>query len=132
MTHTYNPNHRGPCRSERCEQIDAMGWLEAHHPDRWPLIWHTPNETRGNPQHMAMRRKEGVKAGIPDIIDANGPITGFFELKRLDSSKSRLSLDQRNFLRDASARGHFCAVCYGFEQFKSAYSDFLRIASELR
>jgi len=125
MIHTYNPNYRGPCRSERCEQIDAMGWLEHNHPERWPLIFHCPGETKASPQHMAMRRKEGVRPGVPDIIDANGPITGFFEMKRLDSSKSRLSVAQREFLQAAADRGHFCAVCYGFESFKLAYADFL-------
>lgn len=130
MIHTYNPNHRGPCRSERCEQIDAMGWLEKHYPDRWPLIFHVPNETRASPQHMQMRRKEGVKAGVPDIIDANDPIIGFFEMKRLDSSKSRLSPDQRAFLERAAEKGHFCAVCYGFESFKQAYGDFLALIGE--
>lgn len=130
MIHTYNPNHRGPCRSERMEQIDAMGWLEKQYPDRWPLIYHVPNETRASPQHMQMRRKEGVKAGVPDIIDANGPVTGFFEMKRQDSSKSRLSPDQRAFLELAAEKGHFCAVCYGFESFKQAYADFLALIGE--
>lgn len=125
--HTYNPNHRATCRSERCEQIDAVGWLERNHPDRWPLIWHTPNEARASPQHMQMRRKEGVKAGVPDIIDATGPITGFFEMKRQDSSKSRVSEEQREFLQAAADRGHFCAVCYGFSAFKEAYADFLAL-----
>lgn len=127
MIHTYETHHRDPCRSERCEQIDAMGWLEKNYPERWPLIWHTPNETRASPQHMQMRRKEGVKAGISDIIDAAGPIIGLFELKRLDSSKSRLSKEQREFLQAGDDAGHFCAVCYGFEQFKLAYADFLAL-----
>lgn len=124
MIHTYNPNYRGPCRSERCEQIDAMGWLEVNHPDRWPLIWHTPSETKASPQHMQMRAKEGVKPGVPDIIDA-GAVRGFFEMKRLDSSKSRLTKDQRAFLQAAADSGAFAAVCYGFEAFKQAYSDYL-------
>lgn len=127
MIRTYNPSHRAPCRSERCEQIDAMGWLEKHYPERWPLIFHCPNETRGSAQHMQMRKKEGVKAGVPDIIDMAGPVMGLFEMKRQDSSKSRLSTDQRDFLQEAAERGHFVAVCYGFEQFKRAYGDFLQI-----
>lgn len=125
MIRTYNSGYRGPCRVERCEQIDCMSWLLRHYPDRYPLIWHTPGETKGKPQHMAMRAKEGVKPGVPDIIDANGSVIGFFELKRLDSSKSSLSKFQRDFASNASNAGHFVAICYGFEQFKSAYMDFL-------
>ena len=126
MTAIYNPNFRGECRSERMEQIDAMGWLQKNHPDRWPLIFHCPNETRANVQHMQMRAKEGVKPGIPDIIDPNNFRCGFFELKRLDSTKSRPSKDQIEFLERAAAAGHFTAICYGYEQFKIAYADFLR------
>lgn len=129
MTAIYNPSYRGECRSERCEQIDCMGWIEKNHPDRWTLIFHCPSETKGKPQHMQMRAKEGVKPGIPDIIDTNGPICGFFELKRLDSTKSRPSKDQLAFLERASSAGHFTAICYGFESFKQAYGDYLRFCA---
>lgn len=129
MIHTYDSHYRGPCRTERCEQIDAMGWLEKNHPDRWPLIFHCPSETRAKPQHMAMRRKEGVKPGVPDILDLNWPVVGMFEMKRLDVSKSRLSPDQRRLLQAGADAGHFVAVCYGFEQFKLAYADFLEFVA---
>lgn len=124
VIHTYDSGHRGPCRSERCEQIDSMGWLEKNHPDRWPLILHVPNETRASPQHMQMRAKEGVKAGVSDILDF-GLIRGAFELKRCDRTKSRLTKEQREFLQAVADSGGFAAVCYGFEQFKLAYADFL-------
>lgn len=124
MIMVYDTSHRGPCRSERCEQIDAMGWLEKNHPDRWPLIFHVPNETRGSAQHMQMRAKEGVRPGVADIIDF-GLVRGAFELKRLDRTKSRVSADQRAFLQATADSGGFAAICYGFEAFKLAYADFL-------
>lgn len=130
MIRIYSSNHRSPCRTERCEQIDAMGWLEKNHPERFALVIHVPNETKGTMLHMQTRKKEGVKSGAPDIIDLNGPVTGLFEMKRLDSSKSRLSKEQRDFLKAAADRGHFCAVCYGFEQFRLAYADFLNLIGE--
>lgn len=129
MIHTYDPNHRGPCRSERCEQIDSMGWLEKHFPERWPLIWHTPGETRASPQHMQMRAKEGVKAGVSDIVDF-GLVRGAFELKRCDRTKCKVSAEQRAFLRAVDDSGGFSAICYGFEQFKLAYADFLEFVRE--
>lgn len=124
MIRTYDSGYRGPCRTERPEQIDSMGWLEKNHPDRWPLIWHTPGETRASPQHMQMRAKEGVKAGVSDIIDF-GLIRGAFELKRCDRTKSRLTKEQREFLQSVADSGGFAAVCYGFGEFKRAYADFL-------
>lgn len=129
MIRTYDPNHRGECRSERCEQIDSMGWLEKHHPERWPLIWHTPGETRASPQHMQMRAKEGVKAGVSDIVDF-GLVRGAFELKRCDRTKCKVSAEQRAFLQAVDDSGGFAAICYGFESFKLAYADFLEFVRE--
>lgn len=130
MIHIYDGGHRGPCRSERCEQIDAMSWLAKHYPERWPLIFHVPNETRANPQHMQMRAKEGVKPGIPDIIDMSGPVCGLFEMKRADRTKSRPSADQLKVLQAGVDAGHFAAICYGFECFKLAYADYLEFVKE--
>lgn len=126
----YDSGHRGPCRAERCEQIDAMSWLAKHYPDRWPLIWHTPNETRANAQHMQMRAKEGVKPGIPDIIDMSGPVCGLFEMKRRDRTESRPSADQLKVLHAGADAGHFACICYGFDQFKLAYADYLEFIRE--
>lgn len=124
MIRIYDSNYRGECRSERCEQIDCISWLAFNYPDRFPLIFHCPGETKASPQHMQMRAKEGVRAGVPDIIDL-GRIVGLFELKRLDRTKSKISMQQREFLEHGVDAGHFAAICYGFEQFKLAYADYL-------
>lgn len=128
MIRIYDSGYRGECPSERVEQINVMGWLEKNHPDRWPLIWHTPGETKANPQHMAMRKKEGVKAGIADVIDF-GAIRGAFELKRRDRTKSKVSKEQIAHLEAVAASGGFAAICYSFEQFMLAYSEFLDYCS---
>lgn len=124
MIRTYDSGYRGECRTERCEQIDCASWLQFNHPDRWPLIFHTPNEAKAKAQYMQMRTKEGVKAGVPDLIDLGG-VVGLFELKRLDRTKSKVSTEQKAFLQDSADAGHFAAICYGFEQFKLAYADYL-------
>jgi hypothetical protein len=124
MIKVYGGLHRGPCRTERAEQIDAISWLTYHYPVEATLTFHAPNETAGNAFHHAMRAKEGVKAGVPDIIHLGGTDVwraGLFEMKRLDRTKSRLSDEQREFLESASERGCFAAVCYGFEAFKEAW-----------
>ena len=128
MIRIYDSGYRGECKSERCEQIDVMGWLEKNYPDRWPLIWHTPGETKASPQHMAMRKKEGVKAGIADVIDF-GAVRGAFELKRRDRTKSKVSKEQMAFLEAVDASGGFAAIVYGFPQMMLAYSDYLRYCS---
>lgn len=124
MIRIYDSGYRGECRTERYEQIDSISWLSFNHPERFPLIFHCPGETKASPQHMQMRAKEGVRAGVPDIIDLGG-IVGLFELKRLDSKKSKVSPEQKLFLTNSAKAGHFAAIVYGFEQFKLAYADYL-------
>lgn len=127
MIHIYDSHHRGPCPSERVEQINAMSWLSVHHADRYELVCHVPNESRGTAMHYAMRAKEGVKAGIPDILDLGGPILGMFEMKRLDRTKSSVSPDQKRILGAAAASGAFVAICYGAENFKLAYTAYVAL-----
>lgn len=131
MIRIYDPNYRGECRQEWAEQIDCMSWLEAVHPDRFPLCFHVANEIKANAQYMQKRRKMGVKAGVSDIIDL-GEVRGLFELKRLDRSQSSVSKDQREFLLAGANSGAFAAICYGFEQFKLAYTDYLEFVRKQR
>lgn len=124
MIRIYDSGHRGECRTERPEHIDCISWLKHNHPGRWPLIFHPANETHGKGNHHVIREKEGVKSGPPDIIDLGG-VVGLFELKRRDRTKSKVSKEQRAFLQAGADSGHFAAICYGFEQFKLAYADYL-------
>lgn len=125
----YDSGYRGECRREEYEQIDCASWLEFNHPDRWPLIFHSPNETKATAHYMQKRQKMGVKPGVPDIIDAGG-VVGLFELKRLDRTQSKVSKEQKEFLQAGADAGHFVAVCYGFEQFKRAYADYLEVVRQ--
>jgi len=129
MIHTYDSHYRGDCRAERMEQIDSISWLKYNYPHRFGLVFHCPGETKAKAQYMQMRAKEGVRAGVPDIIDL-GSVVGLFELKRLDYTKSKVSAEQRAFLQTAADAGHFAAICYGFEQFKLAYADYLQFVRD--
>ena len=129
MIRIYDSGHRGPCRHEWAEQIDSAGWLEFNYPERWPLCFHVANEIRANPQYMQKRKKMGVNPGVSDIIDF-GVVRGAFELKRCDRTKSKVSTDQRAFLQAVADSGGFAAICYGFQEFKRAYADYLEFVRE--
>lgn len=124
MIRTYGGDYRGDCRREEYEQIDCASWLQYNHPERWPLIFHVPNETKATASYMQKRQKMGVKPGVSDIIDF-GAIRGAFELKRADRTKCSVSKEQRAFLQAVDETGGFAAICYGFEAFKVAYTDYL-------
>lgn len=123
----FDSHYRGVCASERVEQINSMSWLEYNFPDRWPLCMHYPAETRGTALHMALRKKEGVRQGVADILDIGAPMVGAFELKRLDKTQSKVSRHQEAFLKAVADSGGFSAICYGFEQFKLAYADYVAL-----
>ncbi|WAX22820.1 hypothetical protein MAJJADAN_00058 [Pseudomonas phage Amjad_SA] len=125
----YDSGHRGECRKEYCEQIDSISWLEANYPERWPLIFHCPNEIKASAQHMQRRRKMGVRPGVADIIDF-GRHRGAFELKVADSKQASVSRHQMDFLLATAESGGFAAICYGFDQFKLAYADYLAWVAE--
>lgn len=136
MVRTYGKKAKGPCRSEDAEQIDCMNWLEFNYPDRAGLCFHPANEVtvdrrkRGWHLHLEKRKRKGVKPGVVDIVDLYGTDqwrSGVFELKALDGV---LSKDQREFLQAADERGCFAAVCYGFEQFKVAWLDYLHSCAQ--
>lgn len=124
MIRTYDSGYRGECPSETVEQINSAGWLEKNHPEDWPLALHVPNEVKAKPQYMAKRKKMGVKPGPSDWLIMRTP-PGAFELKRRDRTKSKTSKDQREFLDAVAASGGFAAICYGAEEFKLAYADYI-------
>lgn len=125
MIHIYaefTPNGN----SERGEHLSCAAWLKEHHTDRWQWIFHCPNEGKRSAQYAAMLASMGVKPGIPDFIDLDGQrgIIGMFELKKRDK-KSGATKEQNVFLLNNAQAGGFSAVCYGFDQFVIAYSDYL-------
>lgn len=129
MIRIYDSGYRGDCRQEWAEQIDAMGWVEFNHPERWPLVFHVANEIKASPQYMQKRQKMGVKPGVSDIVDL-GSVRGVFELKRADKLKSKVSAEQKSFLTAVDQSGGFAAICYGFQEFKRAYADYLAFVAE--
>ena len=122
----YDSGYRGACRSERAEQIDCISWVDHNFPERSTLLFHPANEAKGTASHHALRKKEGVRGGVSDIIGLNNLPPFICELKRLDRTKSALSATQKAFAAAAAASGHFVCVAYGFEQFKLAYNDYLQ------
>lgn len=125
MIRTYDSGYRGACRTERAEQIDCISWVDHNFPERSTLLFHPANEAKGTASHHALRKKEGVRGGVSDIIDLNNTPSFICELKRKDRTKSALSPTQKTFTAAADAAGHFVCVCYGFEQFKLAYNDYI-------
>ncbi len=122
----YDSGYRGSCNKEDSDHKQCVAWIEHNYPDRAGLVFHPANGGKRSAREAAQFKMMGVRAGIPDLIDLNDPLNvAFFELKRKDKTKSRLSKDQSAMLAKLSDLGYSVYVCYGFDEFKKAYEDSL-------
>ena len=113
----FDSGYRGNCVKENAEQKQVFAWLKVNYPE--VIAFSVPNEN----QHRMVQY--GVISGVPDIIVLYKGHTGFFEMKRKDKTKSRLSQKQTCMLEKLAEHGYYSCVCYGYEQFKIAFEDFM-------
>jgi hypothetical protein len=128
MIRIYDSGYRGKCRYEDAEHIDCVAWVRHHHPEHARLMHHPANESMVRVQYRAKLSKMGLLPGVSDLIllyPASGHPYAMFELKRRDRTKSRLSKAQRAVLTAADGVGAFASVCYGFEEFKQAFIEYI-------
>ena len=95
---------------EQAEVIEWCGWK------RIP-VFHIPNGGSRNPIEAANLKRQGVKAGVPDLfvpVAASGCHGLFIEMKR--ERGGRVSEAQRRWLALLDAQGYRASVCHGAEE----------------
>lgn len=113
-------------RKEEYHQVDSNSWITYSFP-QW-LVWHTKNEGRKTIGEAVKDQQAGVKKGVSDILILTGFIGCKYsfiaiELKRANKKGTKVSQEQKDFLRRVRECGGFAAVCYGFNQVKKAIED---------
>lgn len=119
-----NKPKTSPRHIEDNHQASYFGWvlLMAIQDERYNLIVAVPNGGRRNKMEAARLKKQGVRAGYPDIIvDSPSPFyVGLrIELKRpivTGEAKPVVSPEQKNWLTRLQRAGYVCCVCYGVDQ----------------
>ena len=102
---------------EACEQIKLFNWV-AFARSKYPeldMLYHIPNGGSRNQIEAANLKKQGVRAGVPDLClpVARGKYHGLYiEMKY---GKNNLSEKQKEWLSKLSEQGYATAVCYGWE-----------------
>lgn len=100
---------------ERRLQIDCFKWLFYAH--RSLIAFAIPNGGRRDLLEAVDLKRQGVKAGVPDIFIAKA-CTGynglFIELKTIDS---KLSLKQADIIARLEKEGYYCCVCRTQKEF---------------
>lgn len=91
------------------------------------LAFHPPNGGKRNAREAARFKRQGVKAGVCDIVIpvAKCGYHGLFiELKAPKPYKSSVSKKQRDFIAGVNEQGNLGVVRYGFDEVKSTIENY--------
>lgn len=123
----YDTKQQSQKRSEKTEQetvIQWCGWQQGKYPEL-KLIYHVPNGGSRNTVEAANLKRQGVKAGVPDLclpVPKNGYHGLYIEMKY---GKNKTTEKQEEWLKELTVQGYFTAVCYGAEEAKRVIARYL-------
>lgn len=115
-------------RSEATEQERLISWASWQQ-NRFPelkLLFHIPNGGSRNTLEAANLKRQGVKAGVPDLFlpVAKGTYHGLFiEMKW---GKNTVTDKQDEWLHDLTVQGYKAAVCYGADEAIEIIDNYLQ------
>lgn len=114
---------------EAAEQSTLIDWALRCR-GKWPeleLLFHIPNGGSRNRAEAANLKRQGVKAGVPDLFlpAARGKYHGLFiEMKH---GKNKPTEAQRQWIAALNKQGYAAVVCYGFEDARAAVEEYLSL-----
>ena len=111
--------------TESNEQIAAMDWLRAQHPNIALHTLHIGNERKASYYAGYIMKRMGVLKGASDLFMAwpSGGFHGLFiEVK---SKIGRPSAEQKAFLQRMKDVGYRAEICYGAEEVISTMKDYI-------
>ena len=89
------------------------------------LLHHVPNGGRRDKKEAASLKRQGVKAGVPDLVlpSAHGGYFGLYiELK---AGKNKTSKIQNEWINQLKEQGYFVSVCYGWKEAADTIENYL-------
>ena len=119
-------------RSEGTEQEVVIAWSMAHSAcyPALKLLYHVPNGGKRNAAEAARLKRQGVKAGVPDLV-LPVPKEGYHGLYiEMKWGKNKTTDEQDWWLEKLAEMGYKTAVCYGAEAAMDLIADYLHITKE--
>ena len=116
---------------ENAEQEALFQWA-AYNTGRFPelrLMFHIPNGGSRNKAEAANLKRQGVKAGVPDIClpVARGEYHSLYiEMKAGNNTTTE---KQNEWLLDLSKQGNAAIVCYGWKTASAVIEKYLTLES---
>jgi len=111
--------------TESNEQIAAMDWLRAQHPNIALHTLHIGNERKASYYAGYIMKRMGVLKGASDLFMA-WPCGGFHGLFiEVKSKIGRPTAEQKAFLQRMKDVGYRAEICYGAEEVISTMKSYL-------
>ena len=118
-----------PTATEAQEQEWLFHWalLESV---KWPelrLMYHIPNEGKRSVRGGAAMKRQGLRAGVPDIclpVPRGGCHGLYIELKR--EHGGRISAEQTEWMERLTAQGYQASLCHGWRAAAEAIEQYMR------
>lgn len=114
--------------TEGSEQELIIQWadyMSIKHPEL-AMLFHIPNGGKRDARTAAILKRQGVKAGVPDLflpVPRGGYHGLFIELK---AKGGRLSDHQERWIKALTIEGYKAIVCYGHEEATEALANYIR------
>lgn len=122
-------NRKYAMKSEGTEQEAIVSWCY-YHEIQYPVlkwIYHCPNGGKRNTQEAAKLKRQGVKAGVPDLhlpVACGQYIGLYIELKY---AKGTITPTQREWLKAMQEAGHYTCACYGYENAIKVIEEYVNL-----
>lgn len=123
----YYSRQQNRKRSEATEQealIQWCGYQQGQYPEL-KLIYHIPNGGSRNTLEAANLKRQGVKAGVPDLclpVARKGFHGLYIEMKY---GRNKTTENQKEWLEELGIQGYCTAVCYGMEEAQKVLLEYL-------
>lgn len=99
-------------------------WQQEGRPEL-KLLYHVPNGGKRDKRTATALRRQGVKAGVPDLClpVARGGYHGLYiELK---VGKNKTTEKQDKWIAALRQQGYYVSVCYGWEEARETIENYL-------
>lgn len=118
---------RPPEQKEAIEQEALFRWV-AYYRGSCPdvdLLYHIPNGGRRDAKEAAHLKRQGVRAGVPDLC-LPVPRGGFHGLYiELKAGQNKPTEKQKGWLDALTKQGYATAVCYGWQAAEEVITKYL-------
>lgn len=113
---------------ESDEQAALFQWasIAAYQFPELALMYHCPNGGRRDKKEAMHLKRQGVKAGVPDVFlpVARGEYNGLYIELKVGNNKPTVA--QKKWLRDLQKQGYAAFVCYGWQEARLVIVAYLK------